>query len=69
MTDERAVEVAHVSQQDYVATCQQDGAKARGTVRELVEHGWVYTPPGDRTAEGGWFCPGCVMQLDRAGRA
>lgn len=61
--------IPHVGEQQYIAVCEQDGCgrKARGTIPQLGEHGWVMLPPEQagqmerRTPV--FFCPACVLGL------
>lgn len=68
-TETKPEEIPHVSEQQYIAVCEQDncGRKARGTIPELGECGWVMMPPEQagqferRTPV--MFCPACVLGL------
>jgi len=69
MSDQKPETVQHVSEQEFIAACEQDGCarKARGTIPALGEHGWVMMPPEQagqfERREPVWFCPGCVLGL------
>lgn len=62
MSDDKPT-VPHVSEQQFVATCEQCGAKARGSFRDLIDGGWTVMPAGQVKETPCWFCPGCVTGL------
>jgi hypothetical protein len=73
MSDQSS-DVPHVSEQQYVATCEQDGCgrKSRGTLPELADAGWIMMPveqlnlPDATRRTPAFFCPVCVLGLKPA---
>lgn len=64
-TTSTPADVPSVRDQQYVVACDQDGCtrKARGTLPEIVEHGWVMHDGAQHGSDKRaiWFCPGCVL--------